>query len=36
MREDNPMVTFTHVLYPTDLSEASRPAIRYAATIARW
>jgi len=30
------MVTFTHVLYPTDLSEASRPAIRYAATIARW
>jgi nucleotide-binding universal stress UspA family protein len=30
------MVTFTQVLYPTDLSEAARPAARYAATIARW
>lgn len=30
------MVTFSHVLYPTDLSEASSHAARYAATIARW
>lgn len=30
------MVTFTHVLYPTDLSQASRSAIPYAAAIARW
>lgn len=30
------MVTFTHVLYPTDLSDASRPALRYAAAVARW
>lgn len=30
------MVTFTHVLYPTDLSAASRPALRHAAAIARW
>jgi len=30
------MVTFTQVLYPTDLSEAARPAARYAAAIARW
>lgn len=30
------MVTFTQVLYPTDLSEAARPAARYAAAVARW
>jgi len=30
------MVTFTHVLYPTDLSEASLPAFRYAVALARW
>jgi len=30
------MVTFTQVLYPTDLSEAARPAVRYAAAVARW
>jgi nucleotide-binding universal stress UspA family protein len=30
------MVTFSHVLYPTDLSEASSHAAHYAATIARW
>lgn len=30
------MVTFTHVLYPTDLSQASSHAARYAATVARW
>jgi nucleotide-binding universal stress UspA family protein len=30
------MVVFTHVLYPTDLSEAARPALRYAAAVARW
>jgi len=30
------MVTFRQVLYPTDLSEAARPAARYAAAIARW
>lgn len=29
------MVTFKHVLYPTDLSDASEPAIRYAAALAR-
>lgn len=34
--EDNSMVTFAHVLYPTDLSAASRPALRYAAAVARW
>lgn len=30
------MVSFTQVLYPTDLTEASRPAARYAAAVARW
>ncbi len=30
------MVKFTHVLCPTDLSEASLPAFRYAAAVARW
>ena len=30
------MVAFTHVLYPTDLSESSRRAAQYAATISRW
>ena len=30
------MVTFTHVRYPTDLSEASSHASRYVATLARW
>ncbi len=30
------MVTFEHVLYPTDLSDASRAAIPYAAAMARW
>ena len=30
------MVTFTHVLCPTDLSEASLPAFRYAVTVAKW
>jgi nucleotide-binding universal stress UspA family protein len=30
------MVTFTHVLYPTDLSDASLPAFRYAVALARW
>ena len=30
------MVRFTHVLYPTDLSDASLPAFRYAAAVARW
>ena len=30
------MVTFKHVLYPTDLSDASRSAIPYAAAMARW
>jgi nucleotide-binding universal stress UspA family protein len=29
------MVTFRQVLYPTDLSEASRPALAYAAAVAR-
>jgi nucleotide-binding universal stress UspA family protein len=29
------MVTFTHVLCPTDLSEASRPPLAYAAAMAR-
>lgn len=29
------MVTFKQVLYPTDLSEASRPALAYAAAVAR-
>ena len=30
------MVTFRHVLYPTDLSEASVAAFPYAAVIAKW
>lgn len=30
------MVRFTHVLYPTDLSEASLSAFRYAVALARW
>ena len=30
------MVTFTKILYPTDLSEASRPALDFAVTVARW
>ena len=30
------MVRFTHVLNPTDLSEASLPAFRYAVAMARW
>ena len=30
-----PMVRFTHVLCPTDLSEASRPSLTYAAAVAR-
>ena len=30
------MVKFAHVLCPTDLSEASLPAFRYAAAVARW
>jgi len=30
------MVTFTHVLYPTDLSAASRPALRYVVAMAHW
>jgi nucleotide-binding universal stress UspA family protein len=30
------MVTFTHVLYPTDLSDASLPAFRYSVALARW
>lgn len=30
------MVSFTHVLYPTDLSNASLPAFRYAVALARW
>ncbi len=30
-----PMVTFTQVLCPTDLSEASRPSLTYAAAVAR-
>ena len=29
------MVTFTQVLCPTDLSEASRPSLSYAAAVAR-
>ena len=29
------MVRFTHVLCPTDLSEASRPSLTYAAAVAR-
>lgn len=30
------MVTFSNILYPTDLSPAAAPALAYAATIARW
>jgi nucleotide-binding universal stress UspA family protein len=30
------MITFTKILYPTDLSEASRPALDFAAAVARW
>jgi nucleotide-binding universal stress UspA family protein len=30
------MIKFSHVLYPTDLSHASRPALRHAAAVARW
>ena len=30
------MIQFQHILCPTDLSDASRPALRYAAAIAAW
>ncbi len=30
------MVTFTNILYPTDLSEAAAPGLSYAAAMARW
>jgi nucleotide-binding universal stress UspA family protein len=30
------MIRFQHILCPTDLSHASRPALRYAAAIAAW
>lgn len=30
------MVRFTHVLYPTDLSDAAAPGLGYALSLARW
>lgn len=30
------MVRFTHILYPTDISEAATPALEYAVSLARW
>lgn len=30
------MVRFTHILYPTDLSDAAAPALGYAVSLARW